>query len=679
MTDQKPKPRSLEMQVLDWLNKSRLGQKDLPGEILKREFAYKIWFYDIDGKRQPEWDIRRLFSRENGFKALTMAAPDAPKPEEPPKYLSPAGSPPHLYYPQNTQITRVDYRVWARDPKQRKLIPEGAKKSSCAQQFGFPAVGVEGCWGWSARKHGRLWLPEFDDYVFDDCDVYWIPDHDRNPKAVADILRASSAFARFMQQDRNAKFHVVWLPLLEGYEKVGLDDFLVHYSRKGKDTAAARRALDDLLEETPIWQDWELSDTGNSRRWVSMYGSQFRHIGKRGWHFYEGGCWREDVRIVRQETAKQMFEEMIEDAVGSGNSERAGQLRKQITAPRIKYVGELAKSDPVVAAEPALFDRWPLLLNAKNGTLELPATKDDKLKFRPHNPNDLLTKQVAVGYNATALCPVFLAALDFWTKKDKKLQRTLQQLIGLCLTGITREQVFIILYGPGGTGKSRLIEIMKYVLGSYAKALPSDTFLLRKHGEKEERKLAQLPGIRLALASETEETGVLDENLIKLLTGEDTATGRLLYAEAFDFMPEAKILLRTNNKPKIRGTSEAIWRRVIAIPFGQVIPEDQKDKMLPEKLKQEAEGIFAWMVEGYLHYAKNGMFIAPTIKEAIEQYRQEEDVIEGFFAASCDFGPNYSVGRETLYLRFSEWVRGRSHQQPSQHRKITRIRIFRPL
>ena len=75
-------------------------------------------------------------------------------------------------------------------------------------------------------------------------------------------------------------------------------------------------------------------------------------------------------------------------------------------------------------------------------------------------------------------------------------------------------------------------------------------------------------------------------------------------------MPEAKILLRTNNKPKIRGTSEAIWRRVIAIPFGQVIPEDQKDKMLPEKLKQEAEGIFAWMVEGYLHYAKNGMFIA---------------------------------------------------------------------
>ena len=39
-------------------------------------------------------------------------------------------------------------------------------------------------------------------------------------------------------------------------------------------------------------------------------------------------------------------------------------------------------------------------------------------------------------------------------------------------------------------------------------------------------------------------------------------------------------------------------------------------------------------------------------------------MIEGFFAASCDFGPNYSVGRETLYLRFSEWVRGRSHQQP---------------
>jgi putative DNA primase/helicase len=284
----------------------------------------------------------------------------------------------------------------------------------------------------------------------------------------------------------------------------------------------------------------------------------------------------------------------------------------------------------------------------------MPIEKGDQFRFREHSPDDLLTRQVSVAYRPEAHCPVFLAALDFWTNKDEALQRTIQQLLGISLTGVTREQVFIILYGPGQTGKSTLVEIVRAISNNYSKTISSEHFLVRKHGTPEERKLASLPGVRFASSSETEQSGVLDENYIKLLTGEDSATGRRLYEEQFDFLPEAKIWLRTNNRPDIRSTSNAIWRRVIALPFGQVIPEKMKDPLLKDKLKRELEGIFAWMVRGYLDYAKHGLFKAPIVLRAIDEYRKDQDVLERFFEAKCEFG-QHSIRRDELFQAFDAW------------------------
>ena len=169
--------------------------------------------------------------------------------------------------------------------------------------------------------------------------------------------------------------------------------------------------------------------------------------------------------------------------------------------------------------------------------------------------------------------------------------------------------------------------------------------------------MASLPGVRFATCSETEKGGHLDENLIKLLTGEDSVRARLLYKEGFDFKPEAKICILTNNRPVIRGTGNDIWRRVIMIPFNQVVPEGPK-LHFKEKLQAELEGIFAWMVRGYLDYVKNGLYKAPVVEEDKDEYRKEQDVIEQFFLDQCDFGPGLSAGREDLYKVYVRWCDG---------------------
>ena len=79
--------------------------------------------------------------------------------------------------------------------------------------------------------------------------------------------------------------------------------------------------------------------------------------------------------------------------------------------------------------------------------------------------------------------------------------------------------------------------------------------------------------------------------LIKLLTGEDSVAARQLYAEQFNFLPQAKVWLRTNNRPEIRGTDNAIWRRVVALPFGQIVPTEKRDRFLREKLNAELDSL----------------------------------------------------------------------------------------
>jgi putative DNA primase/helicase len=275
------------------------------------------------------------------------------------------------------------------------------------------------------------------------------------------------------------------------------------------------------------------------------------------------------------------------------------------------------------------------------------------LKMHEHRPEDMFTRQAGANFNPDAQCPTWRKAMNEWADPD--LQRTIQQLFGISLTGKTDVQRLVILHGPGATGKSTMMEIAKAVFGSYAAAVPSDALMDDRHGAMEERKLASLPGVRLVLCSETKAGRSMDENFIKKLTGGDTLVARKLYGEAFNFKPEFHIWLSTNNRPVVRDTSDATWRRFIMIPFDKVVPENKRDLQLKEKLMLELDGILNWMVEGYLDYAENGLHLAQVVKDDLNQYRLEQDDIAQFFEETCEFDPSYNIGRALLYQAYVNW------------------------
>ena len=65
----------------------------------------------------------------------------------------------------------------------------------------------------------------------------------------------------------------------------------------------------------------------------------------------------------------------------------------------------------------------------------------------------------------------------------------------------------------------------------------------------------------------------MNEALLKQMTGNDKLEVRPLYGKPFDMKMQGKMVLSCNHRPKITGTDEGIWRRIISVPFKAVFKD----------------------------------------------------------------------------------------------------------
>jgi putative DNA primase/helicase len=74
---------------------------------------------------------------------------------------------------------------------------------------------------------------------------------------------------------------------------------------------------------------------------------------------------------------------------------------------------------------------------------------------------------------------------------------------------------------------------------------------------------------------EVSEGQKLAEGLVKNLTGGDVVTARFLYQAVFEFRPAFKLWLAANAAPRIDHEDDAIWRRILRVPFEHTVPKDR--------------------------------------------------------------------------------------------------------
>ena len=344
---------------------------------------------------------------------------------------------------------------------------------------------------------------------------------------------------------------------------------------------------------------------------------------------------------------RKIYSEAEKTADSAKRKAIAGHAMKSESGNRIKAMISLAKSE--VPITPEQLDQNPWLLTCINGTIDLKT--GEKMK---HQRGHFITQLVPVEFDKDALCSKWHSFLDRIMGGNDNLISFLQRAVGYSLTGENTEQCMFILYGSGANGKSTFLQTLNFILGDYSKQTPTETLLVKQKGAIP-NDVARLKGARFVTASEAESGQKFAESLIKQMTGGDTISARFLHQEWFDFQPTHKLFLGTNHKPVINGTDHAIWRRIKLVPFEVTIPENERDRFLLDKLREESAGILSWAVRGCCEWQKKGLGIPDEVKEATETYRGEMDALAEFLKDCCVTGSSFKVSSRDLYGAYTAW------------------------
>lgn len=419
---------------------------------------------------------------------------------------------------------------------------------------------------------------------------------------------------------------------------------LVEYHAAGNGATAA---------QTPTRRP-PLTDLGNAERFARDHGGQARYVAVWDkWLTYTGGRWTQDERGAVMEMAKATVWRIWDDIDRSDKTQAKFAWDSQANA-RLRAMVALARSIPGIATIPADLDRDPWDLNLTNGTLNLRTHK-----LRPHRAADLITKLAPVAYDPDAQAPTWLAFLE-WALPDPDVRAFVQRWAGYCLTGDVSEQKFIVAHGHGSNGKNTLFDALRAVMGPYAAVVDTESVMAKRDGSSAHPTgLCDLQGLRLAVASESESQGKLNETVVKRVVDSAPIRARKMQKDFFEFAPTHKLVMPTNHKPRISGTDKGIWRRLRLVLFEQTITEGDPgfDKDFGARLITEAPGIMAWAVAGCRAWLADGLAEPAVVAEATSTYRVDEDEYGGFFDEECVIEKGRTQSARVLHGAHEAWCK----------------------
>jgi len=317
----------------------------------------------------------------------------------------------------------------------------------------------------------------------------------------------------------------------------------------------------------------------------------------------------------------------------------------------------------VLRPESRTFNQWDnieqdasITLSMINGLLVL--RQNGQAELIPHTPDYFTFVRLPYDYDLAAECPKWHAFLRDVMLKRADYILLLQQWLGYLLRPDLRLQKFLLCVGEGANGKTVFNEVIQSLVGSEnCSQVPIARF---------DNPFALIGTLGKMLNVTTEGVGLIEElaeTTLKSFTSGDRMTFERKFKEAVSDTPTAKVMIATNDLPRFNDKSQAIWRRILLIPFDKTIAEDKQIETLAEELKRELPGILNWVLEGLRNLNAAGRFTVPeNNKSMLEQYRQDANPARAFLLESYTTADNGEcIGCEILYRAYAEWCKGRNY------------------
>lgn len=421
-------------------------------------------------------------------------------------------------------------------------------------------------------------------------------------------------------------------------------------------------------ELTTEWRKFTWDEFGNADRTVHLFGSELRYSPtNEKWYRYETGAWRE-TKTGGEKAVQAMLRGLFklegplydDTPIRRGQRETSEQddfydfIKSSRTAAKAAGAAKVIRNDGTLDVPAAAFDAHPLLLNARNGVIDLASAE-----LLEHDPELLLRRQIPIDFDPDAKAAKWEAFLER-VMPSPDMRDYLQRIVGYSITGSTKEQVVFFHVGPPASGKSVFIEVLGAMLGEFAGVIPSST-LLNKKTDQHPADIMSMDGRRLLSLDETPEGARLDEALIKRLSGETKQTARGMGENWREFKLVGKVHLVTNHDPHISDDA-AMHRRLHYIPWRNPIPVEERHQGLKDEIiAEELEGVLAWAVRGAAKWRQDKLARPAEAEMARSEYLSNEDEFAVFIDDELVLGAdNAFTPSVDVYRRYRQWcdVRG---------------------
>jgi P4 family phage/plasmid primase-like protien len=361
-----------------------------------------------------------------------------------------------------------------------------------------------------------------------------------------------------------------------------------------------------------------------------------------------------------------------------------------------------------LAVDQEWWDANPRHLLVRDGVIDLEQVlRTGEVEVGPFGP--LLAATAAIDVRLSDAPPADASTFVHGVAKvlpDADVRAYLQKRFGAALLGrpSIAGKSLVWQWGPGDTGKSTLQEVIaghRGVLAPYSVAA-SSRVITRRGADRDEGGLfiARARGKRFAIISEIPEGELLDQEVVKGLTGGDTVTGAMKYRNPVEYPFTATVFVATNHPPSLPPGDTALLGRVHVVPFRHRLwirsknptewvaadeshraDEDWAAKVLDDP--RERAAILRWVLDGLAAFGRDGLGELPAEMRATkDSFAEEADPIYGAAMALLskdgntdgwlriltddewaheDLRDGDGVTRERVEQLIAEWLRRRGH------------------
>lgn len=252
-------------------------------------------------------------------------------------------------------------------------------------------------------------------------------------------------------------------------------------------------------------------------------------------------------------------------------------------------------------------------------------------------------------YDPEASCPLWEEVLANVLGDDRESYDLVQEWAGyLCIGRILHERI-LLLVGDGQTGKSTIARVLSLLVGEMNTSSCTLTEMASQYG------LSKLVGKQLNLVTEASGvSSVVAENHLKALASGESVGIHQKYKDPFDIRWTGRIILVTNEYPKFKDQSGALYRRLCVLPTTRVIQSPQYD--IHERLRGEIPGVFNWALRGLRRLLERGAFTVCSAGEGVAtSLRKVRGGPGAFLRAHLIASDEGWVSDAELYTAYDRW------------------------